>query len=416
MQITAEKQGFEWRTAIIAILLLYCTFTLIISLASTPGYFQSVVTGTVPVVRLGDTVQISNETVAANAAVRGMSLPFYAGYNILLNLIITLGFVFLAGLILIKSPREWFSWFTALILLFYPQGALYTFSRVAPVVTGFVLLLGSLLWPLFGLFLFLFPNGKAVPRWMIWPFVAYFVLHFTVQAAALALQIGLLPGGLTRFITTYGAIILLVFPMTLFAQIYRYRKVSNAVERAQTRWFVFGLGTYIIVSIVFSTTGNPASLIGDIGYPGDLTNLISLFIPVSIGIAILRYRLWDIDLIIRRTLVYSMLTATLGLVYFGSVVALQAAFRLVSGSGSTLALVVSTLVIAALFNPLRNRLQERIDYRFYRRKYDTTRALYQFGQMIRYETDLERLTTNLLEVVQDTMQPESAALWMKKGK
>jgi hypothetical protein len=416
MRITAEKQRFEWRIAIIAILLLYCTFTLIISLSSTPGYFQRVVTSTVPVVRLGDTVQISNETIAANAAVRGMSLPFFAGYNIFLNLIITLGFVFMAALILIKSPREWFSWYTALVLLFYPQGALYTFSRVAPVLTGHVLLLGSLLWPLFGLFLFLFPNGKAVPRWMIWPFVVYFVLHFAVQAAALAIQIGLLPGGLTRFVTTYGAIVLLVFPMTLFAQIYRYRKVSNAVERAQTRWFVFGLGSYVIVSIVFSTAGNPASLIGDIGYPGDLTNLISLFIPVSIGIAILRYRLWDIDLIIRPTLVYSMITASLGLVYFGSVVALQAAFRLVSGSGSTLALVMSTLVIAALFNPLRSRLQERIDYRFYRRKYDTTRALDQFGQMTRYETDLERLTTNLVEVIQDTMQPESVALWMKKRK
>jgi hypothetical protein len=127
--------------------------------------------------------------------------------------------------------------------------------------------------------------------------------------------------------------------------------------------------------------------------------------PIAMGIAITRYRLYEIDLIINRTLVYGALTATLALFYFGSVTALQSLFSLLTGQGNTLAIVASTLAIAALFYPLRRRIQSFIDRRFYRRKYDAAMILEAFGTKLRDQTDLEKLSEDLAEVVDETMQP-----------
>ena len=130
------------------------------------------------------------------------------------------------------------------------------------------------------------------------------------------------------------------------------------------------------------------------------------------GIAILRYRLYEIDLIINRTLVYGSLTATLGLVYFGSVTTLQYLFSLLTGQGNTLAIVASTLAIATLFNPLRRRIQGFIDRRFYRRKYDAAKTLEAFGSRLRDATDLEKLCEDLAKVVDETIHPSHISLWL----
>jgi hypothetical protein len=151
-------------------------------------------------------------------------------------------------------------------------------------------------------------------------------------------------------------------------------------------------------------TQNPVLTI----FSGSLMSLL----PITIAISILRYRLWDIDLLIRRTLVYSVMTGLLALIYFGSVVFLQSIFTTITGQQSGAAVVVSTLAIAALFFPLRNRVQDFIDRRFYRRKYDAVKLLEAFAATARDETNLDALTARLAGVVEETMQPESTTIWL----
>ncbi len=204
------------------------------------------------------------------------------------------------------------------------------------------------------------------------------------------------------------------------AQIYRYVRVSGPVQRQQTKWVVFVLGITILTILgiyvpllIFpslSTSSSIYYLIFTYIYPLGL-----LLIPLTLGIAILRYRLWDIDILINRTLVYGTLTGLLALVYFGLVVALQALFKGLTGQvgASPLVIVISTLAIAALFQPLRHHIQKIIHRRFYRRKYDAARTLAAFSATLRNEVDLSQLSENLLAVVEETMQPASVSLWLR---
>ena len=160
--------------------------------------------------------------------------------------------------------------------------------------------------------------------------------------------------------------IVLLFFLALGAQIYRYMRVSGRVERDQTKWFLFGL----VVAVAFPLV---AGLFGTL--PTEIEVIAFMAIPLGISVGVLRYRLWDIDVIIRKTLVYGVLTALLALVYFGSVVLLQRLFGSLTGvAQSPLAVVVSTLAIAALFTPLRRRIQDLIDRRFFRKKYDAQKC------------------------------------------
>jgi hypothetical protein len=203
--------------------------------------------------------------------------------------------------------------------------------------------------------------------------------------------------------------LIFVSAASLFVRLLRAR----GVERQQLKWFTYS-STLAISGVILAYT--ISEVIGVlwlewVGYVVLVAGFIG--IPTSMGIAILRYRLYEIDLIINRTLVYGSLTATLALLYFGSVTALQYLLSLLTGQGNTLAIVASTLAIAALFNPLRRRIQGFIDRRFYRRKYDAREALEAFSSRLRYETDLERISEDLLEVVDKTMQPSHMSLWLR---
>jgi hypothetical protein len=200
----------------------------------------------------------------------------------------------------------------------------------------------------------------------------------------------------------------------------RYRKGST-IERQQIKLLALFSGIIVIYTLLVMIAypllaGRPIELNPGNGIIGLIFYLAAgLIPPMAIGIAVLRYRLWDIDLVIRRTLVYSILTVSLTLVYFGSVVVLQSLFTTVIGHQSPAAIVLSTLTIAALFTPFRRLIQTLIDRRFYRKKYDTERVLASFSTTLREKVDLDQLTNSILVVVDETMQPAQLSLWLRDG-
>lgn len=412
---TTERVGGRaerWNDLLVRVcqvLLLFVLSHVVITLANIPRYYQRVSTLSVPTVQFGGEIRTSTDLVLSQVAARGMSPSTYAAYIIGLNLITALPFLVAGLLIAWKAQRNWYRWFTAFVLVFYPTGSLWEFSLVGGLASEIVNT-GSLLWSCYLLFLYLFPNGRAVPRWSRWIMGLFALLLFAVQAALFALDYFSLPYDAATIMPLALVVILGGFPFILACQLYRYFWVANTVERTQIKWFVAGITLY--VTAVVATANLGSSLTSDTGFVGDVTGLLAAIIPLTIGISILRYRLWDIDIIIRRTLIYSLLTLTLGLVYLGCILLSRALVAPLTG-GSELAIVASTLAIAALFNPLRRRIQNLIDKRFYRRKYDAAKVLAAFGATARDETNLERLTAEMLRVVDETMQPAFVSLWMR---
>ena len=187
------------------------------------------------------------------------------------------------------------------------------------------------------------------------------------------------------------------------AVVVRFRR-SRGTERQQMKWFLYAAAPLVAFPAIESLP---------VIVSGLLAGWVLVGLPVAIGIAVLRYRLYEIDLFINRTLVYGPLSAMLVLVYFGGVVGLQAALRTLTGQESTLAVVASTLAIAALFSPLRRRVQGFVDRRFYRSKYDAAKTLEAFNSRLREETDLDALGEDLVGVARETMQPEHVSLWLR---
>jgi hypothetical protein len=213
-----------------------------------------------------------------------------------------------------------------------------------------------------------------------------------------------------RIVGIAGALLLVGSMVASAVSLIVRARHAGRVERQQIKWLAYG-GT-VVVSLIFVAS---VISIWSVTVGIAVTNLALLGLPIFTGVAIVRYRLYDIDFLINRTLVYGALTATLGLVYFGSVATAQAIFRAFTGQQEQpqLAVVVSTLVIAALFSPLRRRMQGFIDRRFYRRKYDARKTLEDFSAKLRDETDLDTLSENLASVVRETMQPVHISLWLR---
>ena len=266
-----------------------------------------------------------------------------------------------------------------------------------------------------------FPDGRPVSR--RWALVARASLaSLLVFTAFYAIAPGEAVGGsgiqnplgieaLRPFVRTFETFLLAWYIALILAAagslVVRFLR-SAGEQRQQLKWFTYAAAILPVWFLVNAPI--------QAAFPDLFSVLDSLFIaavPIAAGIAILRYRLYDIDLIINRTLVYGVLSLLLGLIYFGAIVLSQAALRTLAGGESSLAVVASTLAIAALFNPLRHAIQSFIDRRFYRGKYDAAKTLEAFSASLREETDLGELNEHLLAVVHETMRPEHASLWLR---
>jgi hypothetical protein len=208
-------------------------------------------------------------------------------------------------------------------------------------------------------------------------------------------------------------VLMLVLIGVAVASLVVRRLYATGVVRQQTKWFTYASAVAASGAILQYIISEPLELVwlGEVAYALVLIGLVC--IPIAMGVAITRYRLYDIDIIINRTLVYGSLTAMLVALYFVGIVVLQRVFVLLTSEKSTLAVVASTLLIAALFNPLRRRIQSFIDRRFYRRKYDAAKTLQGFSAQLRDETDLDALSDDLVGVVRETMQPAHVSLWLR---
>jgi hypothetical protein len=286
------------------------------------------------------------------------------------------------------------------------------------------------IFPLF-LIVLLFPTGRppsAHWNWasvviVIWA-IAFFLLA-TFQKVIQPLNggqelpnpVGIFPSDLVQQLVGLWQVGLLLLTILCVSALFlRYRR-GQATEREQIKWLVYASGLFAVVYVGGGVLGLGGAETFNGNVFGILLTLSAAGIPTAIAIAVLRYRLWDIDVIIRRTLQYTLVTGVLVLVYFGGVVLLQKIFSaILQESNASLTIVITTLVIAALFNPLRQRLQNFIDRRFYRQKYNTEQAITRFSNTARDEVDMEKLVSELLEVVEATMQPEGVNLWLKPSK
>ena len=357
-----------------------------------------------------------------------------------------LAFPLVGALIASRRPENLIGWICLAVGIFWMLAitsgsyALYGLRVATPGSVPFPAAIGSLgqeLGPasagLIGTYLILlFPDGRLPSRrwrplaWLSGAVIVSMTVGGILTPGKLEDLRGVRnPFGLEQYLWVgdLAQSVILLLPLCILASVaslvLRFLR-SSGEERAQIKWLAFaasilGLGFSFFVILGFFSVED-ATAGADPLWVNLLEDAVTMSfagVPVAVGVAILRYRLYDIDLLINRALVYGPLTATLALVYVGSVVGLQAVLRGLTGQESTLAVVASTLAIAALFHPLRRRVQGFVDRRFYRRKYDAARILAAFNARLREETDLNALGADLVGVARGTMQPEHVSLWLR---
>ena len=339
----------------------------------------------------------------------GLSIAFYANLYMAIQALYILVSVGVALLIVFKKPGKWVPLGVGCFLVGFSafEGANYpALVSAYPALDVPLNALLSLGMGGLGMYALLtFPNGIFGSRWVLG-----FYLFTLIQGVFALFLTAPLFVELNNLFTTIS------FPIIPGILIYRYRRLSNGKERAAIKWLIVSWSVFIIALVLFTLVSalSPADslfflLSYTIGFFGCGINIVGFLM------AVLYANAFDIDVFVRRTLVYILLTAILALLYAGLVLGAQAAFSALGPqeAQSPLILVGSTLVIAALFQPLRRRIQSLIDRRFYRRKYDAAQTLAAFGATMRNEVDVDQLRENLVAVVQETMQPTYVSLWLR---
>lgn len=349
----------------------------------------------------------------------GLSVRFYAPYLMSLELIVVAACVAFGLLVFWRRSDDGMAIFVSLVAILFGTTSVPPILALAeadptwrlPADVMKALGVGVAL-----LLFYVFPDGRFAPGWTRWLALGWIAWVLTWPFyPALDYNTWPFPAPFLAMIAAYGT--------GVVAQVLRYTRRSSPIERQQTKWAIYGL-TGLFVG--FAAFNLPRALLPGIdvdGAPHPLYMLTAypafmivplLLAPVSLGLAVFRHHLWDVDLIINRTLVYGALTVLLGATYFGGIVLLQQLFRPLLPLSSDLAIVAYTLGGAMLSNPLRARIQSFVDRRFYRGKYDAARALAAFGAAIRDEVELSRLAEELVSVVRETMQPAHASLWLRE--
>jgi hypothetical protein len=370
----------------------------------------------------------------------GSRNALYLASEALISLAAPVVFAIVAALIVSRQPRNTLGWVLMVpVGLYVVGGPIASYierlgpSSPEPTVPNLLMAWFNnwnwllLIFPLLYILL-LFPNGQPpTPRWRWVGVAAIAWAALFVLLAALPQQInasntpnlmfdnpiGVLgKNTVERLVGVWIVGLLAVAVACAVALFVRYRR-ANETEREQIKWLLYACAVFLVVYIggFVSGLGGTASFGGYIW--GVFFGLSVIALPAAIGIAIFKYRLYDIDVLVNRTIVYGSLTATLVVLYFGGIVLLQRIFVLLTGQQSTIAVVASTLLIAALFTPLKRRIQSFIDRRFYRRKYNARKTLETFSAALRDETNLDALSDDLVRVVRETMQPAHVSLWLR---
>ena len=339
----------------------------------------------------------------------GISVGDYAAFTFLLTIASTVVCFIVSGVIFWRKSDDWMALLVALMEV--TTGTIYvtyTLQQSHGAWRVLALLLNILSNAMLFLIFSLFPDGRFIPgwtRWLVVVWITWSVLFILLRDVA--------------FASLFDNVVWLAeLICAIIALIYRYRYVSRPMQRQQTKWVVLGVSATFAVAIGLTAS---RLIIPSFSQSGSIYELVSapiyvvdvLFFSLSFGFAILRYHLYNIDIIINRTLVYGALTTLLALIYFALVIGLQYLLRDLINQTTNVAIVIATLVIAALFQPLRSRIQRIIDHRFYRNKYDAAVTLAAYSATLRSEVDLNQLSEQLIAVVQETMQPAHVSLWLR---
>ncbi len=414
---TSTRPGM-WMTGARSVWIVAFGAVVVLFLAGTPATYTHL-HGVCPSARCDDW-QLTRIGMASLHPL-GLNLDQYATILIAINLLSAALWLTLGLLLFLRAGSDRMALVAAFFLVLLTGGTfggiIATLAVVSPtwqLPVDVVEFFGQLS---IAVFFLVFPDGRLIPRWSGWLIVPAALMALSPVYATIFPALG----PYSTLLNGLGAILYLA---VVAIQIHRYRRVSTESQQRQTRWVLLGgsmtaLGIAAIVA--FQIVGG-ASLSAS-AQQGALLNLavyaawyaVMAPIPLSIVMAITRSRLWDIDVLINRTLVYGSLTLSLAGVYIGGVIAIQAMFGAATGQSSDLAVAIATLTVAALFNPWRRRLQTFIDRRFYRRKYDASRVLAAFTSQLRDEVDLEQLAGDLASVVNETVQPSSVSLWVRPG-
>ncbi len=347
----------------------------------------------------------------------GLSLDGYVALTVTLLIVSLIVPWAVSALIIVRRPDDLMALLVTLLLVALgsinaaadlPQGPM---PWLVPYTYFIILSQALILWTFL-----VFPSGRFAPRWTSWVLVA---LLAGQAAASFAPDVLLLSN---NSVSHLGWLVALAgFATVLVVQLYRYRRVSSPLERQQTKWVVVGLAFPVtifvvgsILALIFPALATSSAMY--VAVANELGFMLPLFLPFGFGFAIMRYRLWDIDALINKALVYGSLTVLLAGVYAGLIVGLESLATLTRGdiANKPVALIISTLATVALVQPVRRRLQALIDRRFYRRKYNAEKTLAAFSATLHDAMDLDTLRVQVLDVVQETMQPAQVSLWLSR--